>query len=163
MILEHWFLAVLRSYPPDTATFLKLKRDPFQNPVGQTLRKEMEILYDDLVAGKDGERVTTAIENIIRIRAVQDFTPSQAVSFLLPLKNLILERIRTQGWDESIFTEFWELINRIDHLALCAFDHFARCREKLYEIRIAEIKKWSIGSRAQNSEKVSKNTNHGDK
>ncbi|MEI9479774.1 MAG: RsbRD N-terminal domain-containing protein, partial [Deltaproteobacteria bacterium] len=67
-ILDRWFRLILETYPGDTSKFLKQEKDPFVNPVGATVSKEIEVLYDELLKEMDSERVSAALDNIIRIR-----------------------------------------------------------------------------------------------
>lgn len=145
IILEKWFQVIVDTYPSDAANFLKLKKDKFQNPVGQTILEEIENLFDELIEQMDKEKINVSIENIMRIRAVQDFSPSEAVSFLFQLKKTIVSEINVQIPTENIISEFLEIESRIDQLALIAFEYYSKSREKIYEIRIKEIKKWSTG------------------
>jgi len=145
IILEKWFQSIVDTYPSDAANFLKLKKDKFQNPVGQTILEEIENLFDELIEKMDKEKINASIDNITRIRAVQDFSPSEAVSFLFQLKKVIVSEINDKLHTENMITEFLEIESRIDQLTLVAFEHYSKSREKIYEIRINEIKKWSTG------------------
>jgi len=145
IILEKWFQSIVDTYPSDAANFLKLKKDKFQNPVGQTILEEIENLFDELIEKMDKEKINASIDNITRIRAVQDFSPSEAVSFLFQLKKVIVSEINDKLHTENMITEFLEIESRIDQLTLVTFEHYSKSREKIYEIRINEIKKWSTG------------------
>ncbi|WP_054693966.1 RsbRD N-terminal domain-containing protein [Desulfosarcina cetonica] len=81
-ILKSWFQATVDSYPADTARFLKNQKDPFANPVGQTTYRNLEILVDALVTGAGRDAMAAALDPILRIRAVQSFTPSKATGFV---------------------------------------------------------------------------------
>ncbi|MDD5205148.1 MAG: RsbRD N-terminal domain-containing protein, partial [Desulfobacterales bacterium] len=74
-VLDKWFDAIVGTYPPDTKRFLKKQKDRFANPVGTTLFKEMESLYQELLRGEDRKNSFAILDRIIRIRAVQDFSP----------------------------------------------------------------------------------------
>ena len=145
IILEKWFQSIVDTYPTDAANFLKLKKNKFENPVGQTILEEFENLFDELVEKMDKEKINAAIDNITRIRAVQDFSPAEAVSFLFQLKIVIVSEIDDELKKENTISEFLEIESRIDQLALIAFEHYSKSRDKIYEIRINEIKKWSTG------------------
>ncbi len=87
------------------------------------------------------ERATTFLDKIIRIRAVQDFTPAQAVGFVFLLKRVIREEALQEGWKDRISLEdLLELESHIDNMALLGLNVFAQCREKLYEVRVNEVK-----------------------
>ena len=80
-IVKKWFDRVIQTYPADTSKFLKNHKDPFANPVGQTVLRGLEALFDTLLKEPDTDTISSFLDPIIRIRAVQDFTPSKAVSF----------------------------------------------------------------------------------
>ena len=145
VILQTWIDTILSAYSDDAAKFMKLQKDKFQNPVGLTISENTEILFDQLIAGFDDKKIYSALDNIMKIRAVQDISPSQAVSFIFLLKGVIAERIDDQLKRENILREFRDFENRIDELALLSFDIYAICRENLFRIRLKEVKKWSSG------------------
>jgi len=138
-ILKRWFDVVVETYPPETASFLKKQKNRFANPVGSAILQGIEDLFEELIHGISHERVSTYLDNIIRIRAVQDFSPSQAISFIFLLKKVIREElekdIRENGLSEELFT----LESRIDDLALLSFNIYMQCREKIYEIKANEL------------------------
>jgi hypothetical protein len=136
-ILERWFQAVLATYPEETARFLTGGSDPFANPVGHTLRQGLERLLDGLVADAPDADFAAAIDGIVRIRAVQEFAPSTAVGFVYTLRGILREELAGAGLDAAAAAA---LERGVDRLALVAFDAYMRCREKIFEIRVREIK-----------------------
>jgi hypothetical protein len=139
-IITHWVDAALGTYPDDTVRFLKKQKDRFTNPVGHTVSTEIEHIFDELCAGVDPARIIPFLDNIIRIRAVQDFTPSQAVSFIFALKDVIRAEIDRDGSRGPSPDELLDFLSRIDTAALLAFDIFVQCREKLYDIKANELR-----------------------
>ncbi|OHE59571.1 MAG: hypothetical protein A2Z47_16140 [Thermodesulfovibrio sp. RBG_19FT_COMBO_42_12] len=138
-ILKKWFNVVIETYPPETAVFLKKQKDRFANPVGSSILQGIEGIFEDLLRGIDHEKVPTFLDNIIRIRAVQDFSPSQAIVFIFLLKQVIREELRKEISENGLFEELLTLESRIDELALLAFDIFMQCREKIYDIKAMEL------------------------
>ena len=136
-VLERWFRAVLATYPEETARFLAGGADRFANPVGQTVRDGLARLYDRFVADVPVSELSAAIDGIVRIRAVQEFAPSAAVGFVYTLRGILREELSDAalGSDEQTVLE-----NGIDRLALVAFDVYMQCREKIFDIRVREIK-----------------------
>ena len=130
----------LETYPSDTLRFMKKQKDRFANPVGYTISKEIENIYEELLQGIDAERVSPILERIIRIRAIQDFTPSQAVSFIFLLKRVIQKELKTEIRENRLSDEVLIFESRIDDLALLGFDIYSKCREKIYELRANEAK-----------------------
>ncbi len=140
-ILERWNAAVLGEYPEETANFLRSRADRFSNPVGAGIRESLPELLDGVLRGVDPEELTSALDLILRVRAVQDFTPSRAVGFILELKN----HVRQAMGDPQDPADLVEIDRRIERLGLCAFDVYMRCREQMWVIRAREIRKQSVG------------------
>lgn len=138
-ILKKWFDMVIETYPPETAAFLKRQKDRFANPVGSVVFQGLEDIFGELLQGIDYERVSAFLDNIIRIRAVQDFTPSHAISFIFLLKKVIREELEKEIRKNGLSEELLKLESRIDEFALLAFDIFVKCREKIYELKAMEL------------------------
>jgi hypothetical protein len=144
-ILKKWFTLVVETYPPDTARFLKKQKDPFANPVGRTILGGLEDIFDALLKGADREALSSCLYPIIRIRALQDFAPSQAISFVFTLKKVLREELdeEIQGSSQGhqVERELLRFESRVDQLSLIAFDIYMERREKLYEIKATEARK----------------------
>ncbi len=134
-IIKKWRNAIIKSYPEDSQGFLKREKSQFANPVGLTISTEIETLYDEIIKGENTEKISSCLDSIIRIRAVQDFKPSQAVAFVLQLKQIIRDELGSGHSDEMRILD-----NRIDEIALLAFDVYSACRQKISEIRVKEVK-----------------------
>jgi hypothetical protein len=143
-IVEKWFQLILATYPDDTTNFLKTNKDPFRNPVGHTIFQGIEKILDELINGINIERVSPFLDNVLRVRAVQDLSPSQAVSFIFSLKSVIREEIESDKNFAASLEELRELDSRIDSLALASFDIFMKCREKIHEIRANELRRMTF-------------------
>jgi hypothetical protein len=141
VITEAWFDALASSYPAETTEILKSRKDPFANPVGGTARRSLEAVYDELVGAMDAKTVITALDPLIRIRAVQAlFSASQAVGFIFLLKPIIRRHSKTELDDSGLGEALSAFESKIDTLALMAFDIFMACREKLADLRANELK-----------------------
>ena len=133
-IVKKWFELVIDTYAPDAAMFFKNQKDDFLNPVGGTTRNILETLFETLLEKFDTDSIAVTLEPLIKIRAVQKFSPSQAVGFLLALKTIIRNELKKEL--KKINTEELHLVDaRIDSLALIGFDVFVQCREKIYDLR----------------------------
>ena len=138
-IVEEWLRLTLRTYPEPTTQFLSQENDPFRNPVGTTFRKGLAALFDELVSAGDLAATVPVLDRIVRIRAVQNFTASQAVAFVFLLKQVVRGEL---GESTTLFAgEYAILEARIDKLALLAFDIFVKCREQIFEIKAKEAKR----------------------
>jgi hypothetical protein len=140
VILERWIDQIVETYPAETANFLRGKNSRFANPVGHSVSEGVAGIFEDLLQGIDQDRVSVFLDNIIRIRAIQEFTPSQAISFVFFLKKIIRDELAKESLENSLLGELTLLEDQIDSLGLLAFDIFMRCREKLYDIKANEMR-----------------------
>lgn len=140
-LVDRWITYIVETYPPETARFLKSQKNRFTNPVGVTLQSEVEHLLDQVAQGLEAEQAAKFLDNIIRVRAVQDFTPTQAVGFVFALKPMLRERLEAPAREAGQEAELRRLEDRVDQLALMAFDIYAACREQIYKIRADELKR----------------------
>ena len=88
-IVGRWFAEIVQSYPGEAARYFGDNKDRFRNPIGVNTRESMDIIYGELVNDGDSEDLVEALDRIIRIRSIQDFSPSQAVAFVYSLKGII--------------------------------------------------------------------------
>jgi hypothetical protein len=133
-VVREWLARVLRAYPEQTSRFLLRESDRFRNPVGHALREGLPLLLDELTGGFDIARVTPVLDEIIHIRAVQDFSASEAVGFIFLVKPILREYLTADATLE-VFDR------RIDEMALLAFDLYMQCREKAAQIRVDEARR----------------------
>jgi hypothetical protein len=138
-IIKKWRDLIIATYPGDAKRFLRKEKNRFANPVGRTISEAVETLYDELLKGGDTQSVSSSLDRIIRIRAVQDLKPSQAIGFIIQLKGIIGEELRTVAQENGLSEEIQALENTIDNMALMAFDIYTQCRQKIYEIRVREV------------------------
>lgn len=137
-ILEQWFARTAESYSPQSLPFIKGDADRFRNPVGHTLRESLASLLEQVLGGMDTNSIAPALDAIIRIRAVQDLAASEAVGFVFRLKPIVRDLAPEQ--DQAT------LGDRVDQLALMAFDTYMRCREQVADIRVNESRR-GVGAR----------------
>jgi hypothetical protein len=94
-----------------------------------------------LLDGKDVAEICSHLDDIIKTRAVQEFTASEALSFVFMLKNAIRSELGTNDVGSPASREAAELEERIDRLALRAFDVYLAYREQVYDLRVNEVKR----------------------
>ena len=140
VILDRWTSLVLQAYPDDAAGFFKQEKDRFRNPVGYTISRELASLYDALIQGRNPDQLHKSLDSIIKIKAVQGFSPSAAVGFMFSLKRIVREALKKEIDDSRLFGELLSFESRIDELALLCAEIYSKCREKLYQIRMDEVK-----------------------
>lgn len=140
-ILSVWIARTLDTYT--SSAFFKQSRDQIANPIGSNIRDGLTGVLELLLSGSGSEEFTPYLDKVIRIRAVQEFSPSQAVVPFLELKWIIRQVLSEDANTQSLVPELPGLDCEIDQIALAAFDVYTQCREQLYKVRIKELKSGS--------------------
>jgi hypothetical protein len=141
-ILKRWLELILDTYPPDSRKFFATQKNRFSNPVGANLSEGLEGLFEGLVHGvqSDSESISEFLDKIVRIRAVQEFSPANAVGFIFLLKTAVRENLAKEIHDNRLLEELLEFESRVDGLALLGFNIYMQCRETIFEMRATEIR-----------------------
>jgi hypothetical protein len=134
-IVERWRDEVLGTYPSDGASFFRTEHDGFRNPVGNAVLHSLEVLFDHLAGTADEQAAGKALDDLVRIRAVQGFTPARALGCLLKVKAIVREEVGDEATSDLIAFEA-----HVDELLLRAFDTFVTCREKVFSLRVQEAR-----------------------
>ena len=115
----------------------------FTLPADHLLKDQSAQLFDWLVSDEEPVRARPSLEQICRLKAVAATNPSEALGFILDLKEIIRMVLRESGQADSLADGLTELDKRIDQLMLLAFDEYANCREQIMEIRLNEARRLS--------------------
>lgn len=141
-ILKVWRNLIIETYHSETQKFLKEQGNAFANPVGAAISGTVENLYDWLLGESDysREKACFHLDCVVRIRAVQEFCPADAVGFVFLLKTAVRGALKKEANSEAMYGELLAFESKVDDLALMAFDVYAKCRDKLHEIRSMELR-----------------------
>lgn len=143
-VLARWLDAVMETYPIDNTGFLKKREDRFANPVGYAFGQGLESILEALLEEKDLAEGLPFLDDIIKVRAVQDFTPSQAMNFIFMLKKVVREELKQEIRQGQIDEELLSFEFKIDDLALFAFNIYVKCREQLNQLKVDELKRMTF-------------------
>lgn len=169
VVAERWFERVTATYPEQTTRFLREQKDPFANPMGSALRRGMRLVLDGLASGdldrapvaraeaaSEGapedeglvEGLVEGLDAIVRIRALQDARPSEAVAFVLELRQVLRDELLESERSSESFRAGSRLSCRIqsmiDQLLLLTIDILVERREQICQIRVNEIRNRSM-------------------
>ncbi len=140
-ILSLWIERTLNSYL--SPGFFKTAKDPFANPVGSNIATGLTALLELLLSEADPQAFSGPVDQVVRIRAVQEFTPAQAVAPFLELKWIVKQVLSSDKRTKELMASLDTLDCEIDRMALTAFNIYSECREQLYRNRIRELKSGS--------------------
>ena len=138
--VDKWCDAIFSTYPEETQKIWRVKRDPFSNPVGKAIRDGALAIFDQVLAWNDAEAVADALVGLVKIRAVQDFSPSQALRFVYLFKKVLRDMLLDSQRKSGSLEELMHFESRIDNLAMMAFDIYSKERELIFDLRCREIK-----------------------
>jgi len=113
----------------------------FANPVGYTISNGAGQLLDGLIRGDDPRALRGSLEKIIKIRAVQDLTPSQAVGFMLDLKTVIRDEVMDGVTKYRLLDELKELEMKIDRLTGVSHELYINIKKQIRELAAKEAVK----------------------
>jgi predicted component of type VI protein secretion system len=143
-IVDSWTQSVFETYQLEATKFFKLQKNQFSNPVGNIVSVNIEKIFDEMINDNNIGKIKSSLNDIVKIRAVQDFSPSQAIGFIYSLKKIINKELRQEIKDEKTIDELMTIESGIDNIALAGFDLYMEAREKIFQIRIKEIKSKSL-------------------
>ena len=137
-IVDKWVEYTLSTY--EASSFFKKERDTFANPVGANTRKSLERLFAMLAKNEDSKKFVSPLEQIMNIRSIQEFSASQAVAPLHAVKHITRDVLSNDQETSGLTAELYDFEFAVDLMVLAAFDIYMRNRERLYQVRIAEIR-----------------------
>lgn len=140
-IVNKWVEYTLSTYA-SSGFFIK-ERDTFANPVGGNIRQALGDLFLLLAKGADSKEFAPPLEQIMSIRSVQEFSPSEAVSPLNAVKHITREVFAADKERKHLVAELYDFEFAVDLAMLAAFDIYMQYRERLHQVRINEIKSGS--------------------
>ncbi len=143
-VKQRWLDLILESYPENARGFFENQKDRFQNPVGSAAARLVDELFDAIVKRAASAEIVAILDEFVRIRAVQDFTPSAGISFVLDLKRAVRETVMDDIRTQVLFSELLQFESQIDETLLTAFNLYAQAREKMYEIKANNLKRQSF-------------------
>jgi len=129
-ILESWYRRTIGRYRPEVQQQLRSCEDQLRNLVGYQLRSSLAILVEELEGDMDAARIAPALDDIIRIPAVQDLSAPEAIGGIFFAKEASVKNS-----DEGDVSDF---NRRVAQLALMAFDVYTACRQQIFAMRTRE-------------------------
>ncbi|MDL2272691.1 RsbRD N-terminal domain-containing protein, partial [Desulfovibrio sp. OttesenSCG-928-I05] len=143
-LCSRWAESADAVYPFAAAGLLRTLRDPFANPVGGRTKAAASLILSGILdAEYDDDEFRVGLEEFLRVRAVQDMTPEEALAPVFVFKQLIREHLEAKKIPVT-----WELRgqltvieDRVDALALLAFGMYTRCRDAFHELRLKDVQR----------------------
>ncbi len=143
-LVQRWIQAANAVYPFAAVGFLHTNPDPFANPLGQRSREVAPLLLR-AAAGlpHDENAFHGALEEFVRVRAMQDLAANVTLQVMFAYKQIIRAYLKDQKIpaDEYSCDELEAFDGRSDNFALLAFSMYVRQREALFETRLHDTQR----------------------
>ena len=127
---ERWLAAAATVSGGLIAAHTLTERDPFRNPIGHVLRRNLAALVREFFGAMDEAAIDAAFGEIMALRSIQDLSVERAVGFVFRLRGIVRE--------EAPQMQPAEAEARIDRLAISAFTQYLACRERLADLKLNE-------------------------
>ncbi len=115
----------------------KIGRD---TPIGESLSEGLAMMLDGIE--ENSKSFIAAVNQIVRILAVQPLPPSKALSLFLELKTILHDTAPKEGNKHAMKQADWDAFQtRIEQITLVAFDCYMANREKIYQLKVEESKR----------------------
>ena len=135
-ILKAW-RPLLASGPQASCPSASCQTGRFTAPVASLAGECANDVLSWLMAGRPSEEAPASLDDWGRLRAVQEGSPSRALRPIFDLKRIARDAVGAKG-DADGWAAFDE---RVDEIALLAFDRYAESREKLFQVRRDEMRR----------------------
>lgn len=138
-ILQQCTRETLENHSLEFSRFFQKKNDQFMNPIGFNVASSLAAIFDHLTGKDTRVSLDRTLDDIVRVRAVQDMAPSMAVSFPFSMKRAIQDTFQAAGIVPDA-QEYQALNEQIDEITRKSFDIYMKCREQVFQIKLDEIK-----------------------
>lgn len=139
-VTTRWYHRLVEEIPAEAKKKILGTSDRFSNPIGFALSEGTQDIFDCFFNERPNADLEKALDKIVKIKAIQAITPSEAVHFVFLLKEVLLEVLEGAIKASEALEEWLEIEREIDRLVLIVFDLYSKAREKLYEIKVNEMK-----------------------
>lgn len=140
-ILSKWKSAALTSFANHDGLKGRKPQGRFSDPIDYVVEKSTGDIFECLIKPENNVNLHDSLQEICRLIAIQENSPSEALNFIFELKQIIRDELQTEIDLDHWAMEIWNLDKYIDQIGLLAFNIYSDCRAQIYELRIDEIKR----------------------
>ena len=136
-ILEKWLDRRLSLFSNQKQSLIKSQMNQFQNPIRHEIHEGLKMILENF--DQESEKFNEAVEQICRVMAIQELSPSKAIAFFYELKEIFHDRVKKLEHNLT-GKEFAEFNSNIEKMTLKTFDCYCGHREKIYQLKVDESK-----------------------
>ncbi|MEI6757760.1 MAG: hypothetical protein FDX18_00265 [Chlorobium sp.] len=106
-------------------------------PIGEALSLGLSTLLDGIE--ENGKAFTAALNDVVRLFAVQNFPPSSSMALFFELTEILRAVVTKLSGKKSLTDMEWNACRtRMEEITLQAFDCYMANREKIYQLKVDE-------------------------
>lgn len=141
-ILDEWYKCMVSSlYNSDETNYIMNEKDSFINPSGFILRAALTDIFEYLFEEKELDKIDVSLEKFTKLLALKGNDAEQILAPLFLLKSKIITIIESLYSSDKGYNEISKTLSRFDSIILRVFNFYLKAREKIYEIRVNEVKR----------------------
>lgn len=145
-IAEKWIASVLQGNAQSVIEIESHRR--FANPQADRITQELEAQFENLIQENENCAGRFLCENLLRIKALSEEAPAEAVAFPFALRTIIRDQIAAELENNSLRAEFVQFEEKIERFALQVFQKYTENREKIFQLKLKEIKNGMLSGNA---------------
>jgi hypothetical protein len=143
-LVSRWTDTAASVYPFAAVGLLRTQKNPFVNPAGRRADHLAELLFSAVLGQKHDEpALAAALEEFIRVQAVQDMPAERSLAVLFVYTDIFRAFLSERNKDPEMedYAELLRMETRQNTLALSAFGMYARVRETLFAAQLEDTRR----------------------
>lgn len=143
-ILDEWYKCMVSSlYNNDETNYIMNEKDSFINPSGSILKDALTDIFGYLFEEEEKEldKINVSLEKFTKLLALKGNDAEKVLGPLFLLKSKIVANIESFYLSDKGYNEISKILSCFDRVILKIFDFYLKAREKVYEIRVNEVKR----------------------
>ncbi len=140
-IAREWFETAVSVYPEGMQTLVCGDKSSFSNPCGQNLSSDIDRFLRAVEKNESANELAARLTITVKIRSVQNISPSTALSFVPGLKNVLRDCYQKRHHRDVPLETYLEWSAVIDGATLAALDLYTEQRTRIAEVCIGDVKR----------------------
>jgi hypothetical protein len=140
-IIDEWYDIMVSSLFNGETNYILHEKDHFINPSGIILREALSDIFAFFFEKVNIDDISVSLEKFIKLLAVNKNGVENVLGTFFTLRDKIIENWRSLSFSNNVNEELSTIQSYFDKLILRVFTFYLTAREKIYEIRVNEIKR----------------------
>lgn len=136
-ILELWFEKLISVFPETSLKYIRKHNEQFTNPIGFNLFNNLQVLLDCFLKNDNkSDNFLTSLEEVIKLRLIQDISPFEKANIYKPLREIILNKF-SPALNKEELIEIYDYFQKFEETS---FNKYLEIQELIFDIKKEEIR-----------------------